>query len=1057
MKRQHILLPVVVISLLLLQLTFAASPRYEVIDLGTLGGNQSVAQSINDEGQIVGWARKSVGFHYATLFDPTGGGKNLDLGTLGFVPPPSPLPFNRPYGGASSINDNGQIVGWAIHSSGSDRAAIFDATGYGNNIHLGTLSGYNYSWAASINGNGQIVGACAAVSRWFPTRNRATLFDPTGSGNNIDLGTLGGDQSYACGINNIGQIVGAAENSSGDPHATLFDSIRNGNNIDLAPLDIASGAYSINDNGQIVGEIFKSGYWHATLFDTTGNGNNIDLGTLGGDESCAISINQRGQIVGWSQKGTGILDSYATLFDPTGGGNNIDLNTLIDPACDLTLISAHSINDHGWIVGKGYYIYNGVPPFSGPHAYLLIPQPIIIYVDADATGANDGSSWADAFNYLQDALTAAWSGDEIWVAQGTYKPDQGATVTPGDRKATFQLISGVTLKGGYAGAGSPDPNARNIELYETILTGDLAGNDIDVNDPCDLLTEPTRAENSFHVLTGSGTDETAIFDGFTITGGNANGPTKLDDDGGGIWCYKASPTISNCVITKNSSTWLGGGMTNWSYSNPTVTNCLFSENEAGVSGGGMENYGHCSPMVKNCVFSQNSAGSGGGGMFNLASCSPTVINCVFSENKSTYSGGGMDNLGGSPTVTNCVFSENESESGNGGGMDNIGSSPTVTNCVFSKNKALSGDGGGMSNSWQSNPTLTNCTFAGNSAWAAGGLCNEYGSPTVRHCTFSGNWALLGGGMYNKQSSPIVNNCKFLGNVSGGMLNISSNPTVTDCKFIWNSWAGLETYQGNPMVRNCRFSGHKEAIFFDCCNESLTVTNCTLTGNERAIGLDCDAIATLSNCILWGNNVIISNYDGTLIINYSCVQRGWPGEGNIDAEPCFVQPGYWDANGVWVEGDYHLLPDSPCIDAGDPNYIAEPNETDLDGKPRVIGGRIDMGAYEYCPPVPAEVRIVPRTINLTSKGRWITCHISLPEGYNVADIDPNSILLEDEIRPASFRVDEEKQIAIVKFNRSGVQDILKMGEVELTIAGQLTDGTVFEGTDVIKVLNKAGKK
>ncbi|GAH95781.1 unnamed protein product, partial [marine sediment metagenome] len=201
-----------------------------------------------------------------------------------------------------------------------------------------------------------------------------------------------------------------------------------------------------------------------------------------------------------------------------------------------------------------------------------------------------------------------------------------------------------------------------------------------------------------------------------------------------------------------------------------------------------------------------------------------------------------------------------------------------------------------------------------------------------------------------------------------------------------------------------------------------------------------------------------------------IQGGWPGLGNIDADPLFVELGYWadvndqnivvepnEPNAIWVDGDYHLLEGSPCIDAGDPNYVAEPNETDLDGRPRVIGGRIDMGAYEYSPPVPAEVRIVPRTINLQSSGKWITCYIWLPEDYNVADIDPNSVFLEDEIGAQSFRVDEQEQVAIAKFSRSEVQAILKTGEVELTITGRLTDGTIFEATDVIRVLNKAGLK
>jgi len=153
----------------------------------------------------------------------------------------------------------------------------------------------------------------------------------------------------------------------------------------------------------------------------------------------------------------------------------------------------------------------------------------------------------------------------------------------------------------------------------------------------------------------------------------------------------------------------------------------------------------------------------------------------------------------------------------------------------------------------------------------------------------------------------------------------------------------------------------------------------------------------------------------------------------------------------------LLPDSPCINAGDPNYIAEPNETDLDGNPRVMGGRIDMGAYEYSPPIQAEVKIVPRTINLASKGNWITCYICLSEQYNVADIEPNSIFLEGQIQPEQFSVDEQQQVATARFSRQDVPPILEAGDLNLKITGLVSDGTWFEATDTIKVIGKAGKK
>ncbi len=99
----------------------------------------------------------------------------------------------------------------------------------------------------------------------------------------------------------------------------------------------------------------------------------------------------------------------------------------------------------------------------------------VIYVDADANGANDGTSWINAYEYLQNALAVALASDEVRVADGTYKPDANAANPDGtaNRIATFQLINGVAIYGGFAGYWASDPNERNTELYETILNGDI--------------------------------------------------------------------------------------------------------------------------------------------------------------------------------------------------------------------------------------------------------------------------------------------------------------------------------------------------------------------------------------------------------------------------------------------------------------------------------------------------------------------------------------------------------------------------------------------------------
>lgn len=285
-------------------------PSGQNTDLETLGGDQSLAYSINSNGQIVGFAYTSSGDWHACLFDPNR--ENIDLGTLGGKSI------------AYSISDNGQIVGEA------GNACLFNP--YGPNIDLGTLGG-GKSEAYSINDSGHIVG-CADISS-DGEAHHACLFDPTGGGNNTDLGTLGGEESTAYSINNNGQIVGRADTSQFEHWAYT-----------------SSGNY----------------HFHACLFDPTGAGNNTDLGTLGGNYSWANCINDNGQIVGWADISIHFGGPHACFFDPTGSGANIDLNMLLPESSGWVLTDAKSINNKGWIVGEG------INPSGEKHAYLLTPR-----------------------------------------------------------------------------------------------------------------------------------------------------------------------------------------------------------------------------------------------------------------------------------------------------------------------------------------------------------------------------------------------------------------------------------------------------------------------------------------------------------------------------------------------------------------------------------------------------------------------------------------------------------------------------------------------------------
>lgn len=245
--------------------------------------------------------------------------------------------------------------------------------------------------------------------------------------------------------------------------------------------------------------------------------------------------------------------------------------------------------------------------------------------------------------------------EEIHVAQGTYKPASPG----GDRNATFQLVAGVNLKGGYAGFGESDPDARNIRTYETILSGDLNGND--------GPNFTNRGDNSAHVVKGcSG----AVLDGFTITGGDSAEGAGIDNAG-------RSTTIINCKITDNRAPY-GGGLYNYGGS-PTLINCLFIGNEAKPNtigdGGGMyssDDGSGSSPALINCTFVGNSANDKGGGLCNY-STDMTITNCIFWGNSD---GGGTDQSaqihGSNMAINYCCI---QGWTGTLGGEGNIGDDP----------------------------------------------------------------------------------------------------------------------------------------------------------------------------------------------------------------------------------------------------------------------------------------------------------------------------------------------------------------------------------------------
>jgi probable HAF family extracellular repeat protein len=317
------------VSLVIVQNAHGAA-QYTVIDLGDYSAN-----GINSSGKVVGVSTTNG---HAFRYDR---GAFTDLGTLpGYW-----------YSEGNDINADGVIAG-LVNSGSSARGFV-----YSNHTMtmLGTLGG-SQSWANAINDSGQIAGSAELPSGF----GHASIFS---NGTVTDLGTLqnGIGNSDAYDINASGQVVGYSNTTNGSMHAFLYS---NGKMNDLGTLpdySLYSYANSINDNGQVVGASFKSMNQDVHAFLWVNNAM-TDLGTLGGINSNAIAINNKGQVVGTARTSSGSI--HAFIYE---NGVMRDLNVLA--SFSGTLWSATGINDNGQIIATG------VTSTGMQHAFLLNPVP----------------------------------------------------------------------------------------------------------------------------------------------------------------------------------------------------------------------------------------------------------------------------------------------------------------------------------------------------------------------------------------------------------------------------------------------------------------------------------------------------------------------------------------------------------------------------------------------------------------------------------------------------------------------------------------------------------
>lgn len=425
---------------------------------------------------------------------------------------------------------------------------------------------------------------------------------------------------------------------------------------------------------------------------------------------------------------------------------------------------------------------------------VQVSAQTILYVDQNATGpAHDGWTWCTAFTDLQDALDLANFNVVIKVAAGSYTPDRGT----GSRNGTFRLENDIAIEGGYAGCGFPNPEDRDYQTYETILNGDI---DNTVND---------FDGNSFHVVTGSNTNSTAILEGFTIKYGYAHSGAS---EGGGVFIVSGSPTISNCTIESNSAHLYGGGVYVRNGS-PTIWNCTIKLNKVNSQGGGLYKDGNVDISISDCIFESNSAINGGGGLF--------------------ATGGDLD-------ITDCTFFDNSGGSGGGASISSVNTH--ILRSEFVSNSTRGSNGGGLSIG-TGNVTIDTCVFHSNSAATGGGIISSSGTVAVNGCTIVNNTANSGqgvsGGTFNISSSILWNGPSEIG---GGSINI-------DYSNVLGGWPGTDNIFAQPM-------------FVDSLNDDYRLTSaspCVDTG-------DPDFPSSILKDLDGNDRVLDGNDDGEAIVD-----------------------------------------------------------------------------------------------------------------------------------------------------------------------------------------------
>lgn len=583
------------------------------------------------------------------------------------------------------------------------------------------------------------------------------------------------------------------------------------------------------------------------------------------------------------------------------------------------------------------------------------------FVDASATGSNDGSNWANAYTELHVAITNASVSDSIFVAEGTYFPD-----TSLGRAAHFLIDQHLNIYGGFKGT-EISLATRDSTAGPTILEGDLLGDDVSG----DVFN--FRSDNLYQIMRISASVSNAtILDLLTFHGGYADGPAQDTRNGGAIMIF-GPISITDCQFVGHYSEGNGGALAieGIGASSSSVKNCTFSNNYAAAFGGGMYASNVSDVLIDSCDFKENEAVNNGGGI-RLIDTDAVLSHCVFSNNDATRTGGGLSLWAFTRSavkvdVSDCSFTDNLATFGGGiwmGGTTDDNEFQ-ILNCDFVDNEATyllpnpgaepSGGGVGVEFAAFGNPTrnhilVKNCLFRGNKADSYGGglrVAHNGGTDNLffmRNCSIENNSSQIsGGGLQIDASADYafaqVDRCSFSNNRSPEGLGI----------YVGKIFPGPFTTPQRIEFSNCLLSGHQNSgisnpvigIYYT----DLSLVNCTIAKNEaEAMSVRTGGSIALKNTIL--DNPGYRSYFDTLI-TFPAPERITSFGGNITSDSTLKfrlgATDFYNLDPLLDSLTLSPLLGSPCVDQG--VTIDSAYDFDLLGNARIQGLRIDIGAIE----------------------------------------------------------------------------------------------------------------